>query len=168
MLHQDGPAIIYRERSLSLPLRLVVGFLGLSLAGVIPLPFLLHANWGRVTPGLLLAACAILSALSLGGFFVAQALASRTELRLDPDSGLATVQRRGPVVNWRKTVPLSALCVPELVMRQSDAGSFAILRLQLPDGRPVDMAGFRQPADAALWRARIAELVPCADGWGVG
>ena len=160
MLIFDGDAIVYRERPLPLALRLFAGFLGLGIAIVIPTPFIIHADWTTLSPSLALAAASIVAPLLIGPFFVVIALASATELRLDPATGWADRRQWGPVINRRDRFRLSEMAAPEVIMRESsEDGPFPILRLNLPARGKLDMACFADQAEAEHWRDRIARVL---------
>ena len=156
MLTTEGRAIIYRETPLPLGLRLFILLIGLSVGIGVPLPFVVHAAWGTPDPVLLLAIVFILAPLAFGGFLVACALWSASDVRLDPEAGRAERTLRGPIVNRHESFPLGDVAVSEVVMRDSDDGPWPLLRLLLPRGRKLDITCFTSRDEAEAWRARIA------------
>lgn len=160
MLTVDGNAIIYKEKPLNPVLRAFIVVLGLGLATVTPAPFIIHADWGTLSPTLVLAVFCILFPVAVGAAFVGIGLVSATELRLDPATGRVDRALRGPVLNRRDSFRLSDFTPPEVVMNHnSEDGPFPVLRLRLPNGRSLDMACFSDRAEADLWRDRITRLI---------
>ncbi|MFT4151125.1 MAG: hypothetical protein QM656_13085 [Paracoccaceae bacterium] len=156
MLTMDGDAILYRERQLPVVLRVFAVVLGLGIATVIPLAFLINLRPGMSALTLLVVGACVLFPLVIGPFFILIGLVSATELRLDPATGRATRILRGPVVNRRDSFALSDISVDQVAMRDSEDGPFPILRLHLPGWRRwLDMACFDNRAEAEAWRARI-------------
>jgi hypothetical protein len=162
MLTFDGAAIVYRQDSPSWSFRLFAIFLGLGLATCIPLPFIVHTDWLNPSPVLLLAVACIVFPIFVGGVFVLMGTASATELRLDPVTGRAERELRGPIVNRRDSFRLSDIAPPDLIMRDSEDGSFPILRLRLPNRSRIEMACFVDRADAERWRESITRILPAS------
>ncbi len=155
----QGATLVYREDPLPLWLRCFAAVLGMGLMTCIPGPFLIHADFTRLVPDLLLAVPFILAPVALGGFFVFLSLSSAGELRLDPASGMATHRLFGPLVNRTRYFPLSNLSSPEVFLREnSEEGPSPILRLRLPRGR-IDMVCFDNLAGAEAWAARIRTIL---------
>jgi hypothetical protein len=159
MLTIDGRTIIYRQPQLPLPLRLFMLVLGSSLAIGLPLPFLFYPDWTTPDPILLIAAFAILAGLGMGGFLIAAALWSASEVRLDPATGRADRTLRGPLVNRHESFPLSALTLSDVILRDSDDGPYPMLRLSLPRGLPLDIACFINRDEAERWQRKIASTL---------
>ncbi len=133
--------------------------LGLGIAIIVPAPFIIHADWGTPSPGLLLAALCIVFPVIVGSFFVLLAFASSTELRLDPATGCATRMMRGPLLRRHETYPFSALQPPTLIMRDSEDGPFPVLRMRLPRWPAVEMSDFSGRSEAEEWQNRITKLL---------
>lgn len=160
MLTLDGETIVYREQQLPLLLRLFTLVLGLALATMIPIPFIIHADWTTPSLVLLVAALCIVAPILLGSFFVLISLVSATELRLDPTTGWADRTLRGPIINKKDRFRLSEMSPPEAFMRDTDDDPIAILRLRLPGRRwKIDMPGFSSLADAQRWRDLITQAI---------
>lgn len=160
MLTMEGPMIRYREVPLHPAIRAFAVFLGLGIATLIPLPFLMHAHWGMSAPMLLLVAACVVFPLILGPFFVLIGLVSATDLRLDPVTGRAIRTLRGPVVNRQDSFALAELSLDQVVMRDSEDGPFPVLRLRLPGWRRwLDIACFDSRAEAEAWRARLLSVI---------
>jgi hypothetical protein len=155
MLRTEGEAILYRETPLPLGLRLFALGIGLSVGVMVPLPFLIHADWATPSPMLLLAAACIAFPAVVGGFLVIVGLASASELRLDPATGRGERRLRGPILNRHDHFALADLPPPEVRIRASEEGDYPILRVRLPGRRFLDVAGFVDRAEAERWRARI-------------
>jgi hypothetical protein len=159
MLTEQGQAIIFRQGRLPLALRLFTLVLGLGVGIAIPVPFVIYPDWGTPSLTLLVAVFCIVFPAAVGAVFVVMALASSTELRLDPATGAATRILRGPVLRRRETYPLSALEPPVLIMRDSEEGAYPVLRMRLPKWPVVEMCDFSGRAEAEAWQARIASLL---------
>ncbi|WP_018631487.1 hypothetical protein [Neomegalonema perideroedes] len=170
MIDYDGAAILYREAAPSWRLRSLFVLMGLTLAIMIPGPVWMQVDRGEIwsslaalTPFafLMLTIFTLLPPL-VGGLFVMIGLASVAELRLDPASGEAERILRGPVIRKRERFPLSGIGAPELAVRHHDDGPSFFLRLPLAEGRSTEIDGFRDKAEAELWRGRILKLLASA------
>ncbi|MDD2867079.1 hypothetical protein [Neomegalonema sp.] len=170
MIGYDGEAILYREAAPSWWSRSVFVLMGLTLAIMIPGPVWMQVERDEIWPSIaaltpfafLMLTIFTLLPLVVGGIFVAIGLASVTELRLDPASGAAERIRRGPVIRGRERFPLSGIGAPELALRHHDDGPGFFLRLNLAEGRPVEIEGFQDKAEAEFWRDRILKLLASA------
>lgn len=159
MLTIQGRAIVYQETPLPLWLRVFAIVLGLGLATVIPVPLVIHADWGKLWPTLPLALVFGLVPVAAGVTFLCIGLVSATTLRLDPATGVATRMLRSPLINRVEKFPLGTLATPEVVMREaSEDPPFPVLRLGFPGGRAVEMACFSDRAEAESWGDRIVEI----------
>lgn len=155
----DGRAIIYKEKPLPLLLRLFALILGVGLCLVIPAPFIIHTDWTTLSWTAIIVVFCICFPVVVGGFFILIGLVSATELRLDPASGYAMRILRGPLVNRSERLRLSDFGAPEIVIRESEDGPYAILRLSLPKGKKLDMACFDSEEDARHWRDRVEAVL---------
>ncbi len=162
MLTMDGLAIVLREGRIPVALRGFILVLAVGIGVVIPAPYLVHAEWTRPAPVLLLAVTVILVAVTFAAFLLRVALVRPAELRLDPDTGTATCRRGGGWLVRVDEFPLAALSPPRVILRDSEEGRFAILRQPLPRGRAPEAAAFRSEDEALLWRDRIAALIAAA------
>lgn len=160
MLAYEGNAIVYRERPLPWGLRLFIIVLAFGVGLGVPAPFVIHADWSKPSPVLILVlACIIFSAM-VGAFFLLMGLASATELRFDPATRRVWRRLRGPVVNRQDSFAFADIPPPKVIMRPSEDGPFAVLRVTLPGWwRRLDMACFDSRAQADRWCNRIAQMV---------
>lgn len=164
MLEQDGRAIIVTEKPLPWPLRIFALILGLGIGIVVPAPFLIHADWGwPETPAaagtLLVAVFAILAGVSFGLFLLWLVTVRAATLRLDPESGRASVIRGRGALAGRRDFALTDLPAPLVILRDSEDGRYPVLRLPLPQGRAFELAHFTTQAEAEIWRDRIAAML---------
>ncbi|MCF1707631.1 hypothetical protein L0V05_02255 [Tabrizicola sp. J26] len=155
MLSIEDQTIVYRQPQLPWALRLFMLILGLSLAIGMPLPFFIHLDWLTPSPMILIGLAFMVIPPAMGGFLLAAALWSAAELRIDPATGWAQRILRGPFVNRSDQFPLADLAVSDVIMRDSDDGTYPLLRVSMPGRRRLDMACFFDRAEAEQWRARI-------------
>ena len=160
MLTTDGPAIVFREAPPTPELRLFALVLAIGIGLILPAIFLVNVTRETPVSHLLLVGGIVVATVSLGGFFLRLALVGVAELRLDPQTGLATRILRGPLGHRCDHFPLSALAPPEVFVRPSEDGDVPILRLRLPNGRPLDAACYHSRTEAEAWRDRIRRLLP--------
>ncbi|MCO5091243.1 hypothetical protein [Bosea sp. (in: a-proteobacteria)] len=159
MIAMDDGVLMYREERPSLWLRIFIVALGIALTIGIPVPFVIHADWTTFSPMLLLAMLFIVLPAALGCFFVFIGLVSATDLRMDTHSGFAERHLVGPVINRKDRFPLSQIKPPEVFLHGSaEEDPTPVLRLRLPRGR-VDMACFRDLADARAWAEQINRIL---------
>lgn len=154
----EGDAIICEERPLPIGLRLFILFLGIGLALIVPVTFLIEASGAAFSVGPVVMMAFIAAFMALGLFLLRVALASAIRIRLDPQTGRASRRMRGPFGSRSDSFALGDLPLPESFMRDSvEDGPFAILRLRMPKGRAIEVAcGSR--LEAEMWRDHIARL----------
>lgn len=143
------------EEHISIPLRLFVGVIGLSMF-IIPVPFLLHVGWSTPWLHKLLALVCVVVPCLMGGLFLALALCRTRRLQFDTRRRLLLRTSRWPL--GRRQVPidydqLSALAVEQ---RESEEGPYYLVRLGVQGARPMQLGAFDTQAEAELWRGRIA------------
>lgn len=163
MIETGATFVRYRQR-LPLALRLFAGFLGLGIGTAIPAPFLIHMRWTTPPLSLVLAVAAILASVAFGLFLIVFALAPVADLRIDGESGMVTLDSRGPLGRRARRWPLKQLLPPEVLRREGEDGPFAVLRLHLPGWpRRIDMVPDTM-AEAQALQARITAMIAAAQG----
>ena len=163
MIDFEGEAIVYRETPPPMGIRIGFPAMGLICAIGITAPVFASLDWAQISgfgPAEFLFLLFFMTfPWLIGGAFVVVGLWSVTELRFDPHSGALERVLRGPVVNRRERFPLAEIPAPQIVMRDSEDGTYPILRLPLPGERRVEMSGFFDKAEAELWRDRLLRLL---------
>jgi hypothetical protein len=159
MLSEINGTILYRELRMNIALRLFIGLLGLFIALGVPMPFFVHFEGLNSFWAILIAIVATSAAVLFGTAMLAISLNSTHELHLNPHDQTAIRTRRGPVINDQVSFPLATLTPPDLVMRKSEDGPFAVLHMRMPDGKRMSMSNFATRAEAEDWQQRITRLL---------
>ncbi len=159
MIREEQHAILFRQKSPPLALRLFAIVLGLGIATVIPAPFIIHADWSQWSATLLLVLACIIIPPVIGGVFIIIGLVSATDLRIDAARGEVTRIMRGPILRRHECYPFTAIAPPELTMRDSEDGPYPILKLRLPRWPVVEMCDFAHRAEAEYWQDRITQML---------
>ncbi len=156
MLTMNQGRITYCESPLPLLLRGFIGVIGLGVGLGIPGAWLANVNAQTSWAALAFVVIVVLVSALFGCVFILIALASATELRIDPTQPAVLRLRRGPLLNDSTAIPRHDFGPPTVIMRDSEVGPFPILRLSLAGRRRIEIACFDSSAEAERWRDTIA------------
>lgn len=140
--------------SASWALRLFVGFMGLAMF-FIPVPFVIHAHPGMPILQLLLVAVCVVVPVLVGLLFLAAALSRPRELRFDRARRQMLRTSHNPLGAREVSVGFDQVVLLDVLPRESEDGTYYLVRLGLKGERPMHLGSFEQLEDAEYWRSRI-------------
>lgn len=155
MLSMANGTITYRETPLRWPLRAFIAFIGFCTGLGIPTTWLAEASFSMPVTSLAVLGLVVVICAGFGAIMVMIAFSSVSTLRIDPADDCVTLNRRGPFKNDTTRIPRCDIGLPKVTMRHSDDGPFPILHMPLPAGKPLEMVGFDNRAQADFWRDQI-------------
>lgn len=151
----ESPDGLRYQEHISLPLRLFVGLIGLSMF-VIPLPFVLHAHLGLPWWQLLLVALCVVVPCLVGPLFLALALCRCFRVQFDTPRQRLLRTSRWPLGRRRVSLDYTRLEQPDVLECPSEDGPYFVVRLAVRGERPMHLGSFDQQTQAEHWRSRIA------------
>lgn len=150
----ESPEGLRYEEHISVPLRLFVGVIGLTMF-LIPVPFVLHAHLGLPWWQLVLVAVCVVLPCLVGVLFLTIALGRCLRLRFDSPGRRLMYKSRLPFKTRHACIAYEAVESPSLQERSSEDGPYFVIRLGLSGQRPMYLGSFDRREEGLQWLDRV-------------